>query len=113
MTEMTNGIATAETGPSVKKAKPRTGAARPGGKKRAPKRNAAGAKLARSSRKAPKRGDRKTPKHWSATHAQLVMHATPELVKRLDRKLGALAKRLRCKPSRGSVIRALVEKATA
>jgi hypothetical protein len=62
-----------------------------------------------AKRKAPKR---KTPKHWSADHAQLVIHAHPKLVASLDRKLASLAKRLKCKPSRGAVVRALVERAT-
>lgn len=57
-----------------------------------------------------KRG--KAPGHWSDTHAQLVIHAHPSLIAKLDRKIAKLGKLLKLdKPTRGSIVRALVEKA--
>lgn len=59
----------------------------------------------------PKR--RAKPRHWTETKAQLVIHSTPQLVAKLDRALTRLGKRLKLevKPTRGSVVRALVEAA--
>lgn len=98
MTEMTNGMTVATT-------------SEPKNRSAAKKRSAASSK--RDSAPKKKRGKRggKVPGHWSKTHAQLVLHATPELVKKLDRKLEALGKRLGCNPTRGAVVRALVERA--
>ena len=54
----------------------------------------------------------KTPGHWSKTHAQLVIHAMPELVAKLDRAISRLGKKLKLdRPTRGSVVRALVQAA--
>jgi len=59
-----------------------------------------------------KRGQKKRPGHWTDTKAQLVLHATPQLVDKLDRALTRLGKKFKLdRATRGSVIRALVEQA--
>jgi hypothetical protein len=79
-------------------------------KKSAKKKSASRASSRLGSGRKSKAG--KVPGHWSKTHAQLVLHATPQLVAKLDRKLATLGKRFKLeRPTRGSVVRALVEAA--
>lgn len=82
-------------------------------KKPAKRKSAASSRPGSARKKKPGKRGKAVPKHWSKTHAQLVLHATPELVAKLDRKLKTLAKRLKCNPTRGAVVRALVTKAAA
>ena len=118
-TAVVNGAAHVEPkGPGVKKAKPRKtkakATARSGARAKTKSPARATAKRKPSKGRGTKRGKRsgKVPGHWSKTHAQLVLHATPELVAKLDRKIKALGKSLKLdKPTRGSVLRALVERA--
>ena len=116
MSEMTNGVTEHHetVAKPIVEAKPRKPTKKP--KKIAKKRaSAASSKPASAPKKkrVQSRGkSKKTPGHWSKTHAQLVLHATPELVAKLDRKLSSLGKTLKLeRPTRGSVLRALVEKA--
>jgi hypothetical protein len=71
------------------------------------------AKKASGKRGAPgRKRSGKPPGHWSKTHAQLVIHAHPSLVAKLDRSLARIGKRLKLEnPTRGSVVRGLVEAA--
>jgi hypothetical protein len=49
---------------------------------------------------------------WAETHGQLVVHATPELIKRFQANVARLGKSLKVEnPTRGSVLRAMVEAA--
>lgn len=101
-----------------KKAARARSSALPAKKAKKAKKPPATAKRTAAKKKAAKKG---RPRHWTDTHAQLVMHATPELVAKLDRKLEALGRALKLEPNtrgkrsgritRGQVIRALVEKA--
>lgn len=56
----------------------------------------------------------KKPGHWSKTHAQLVIHAHPALIAKLDKSIARLSKTLKLEgrnQSRGGIVRALVERA--
>jgi len=94
----------------TKKKKPR-----PLAQKRAPLAKAKKRRASAASSKpisAPKKKRGKTAK-WSDTKAQLVVHATHALLTKFDKALPRLGKSLKiaAKVTRGSVLRALVERA--
>ncbi len=104
---MTNGVATHED--PVAKVKP-LAMAKPQ-KKRA---SAASSKpVSAPKKRRGKGGGKKRAAKWSDTKAQLVVHATQALLTKFDKALPRLGKSLKvtAKITRGSVLRALVEKA--
>lgn len=130
-TEVTNEAATSEVEPpkaarsgarratnrqarATAKGKSRTKARRPKASSRR------GAKAAARSKKPRARAKAKREK-WSDKHAQLVVHCSFEILKKFDRKLTTIAKRMGLKPqalgkgagriTKGQVLRAMVEKA--
>jgi hypothetical protein len=108
MTEQTESTTEAPTIPSTPKAKKAAAKKRPA--KPAKKKTASRASSKQAS--APKKKRGKAPKHWSDTHAQLVVHAHPSLIAKLDKAISRLGKSLKLdRPTRGSIVRALVEKA--
>ena len=86
------------------------------------KRSAASSKQASAPKKKPaKRGAKKKAAKkarrmgkWAETHGQLVVHATPELVRKFTAAVPRLGKALKLEnPTRGTILRAWVERAVA
>jgi hypothetical protein len=110
--EATHSEPTKKKAPHKVTAKPKAKASAPKSpKKHKAKKAHASPKAATKTKKSGK-GTKKRPRHWTDTKAQLVMHATPQLVDKLDKALPRLGKKFKIdRPTRGSIVRKLVEEA--